>query len=206
MGIHVAGVASALVAVTVLITLAAVWLASGLAISAVAVYGACLVGALAISGAYHAVGPSGASASAKEILRRLDHSAIYVLIAATYTPFVALAGESAGLYVLVTVWTTAVIGIVLTILSPRYYEWMAIILYLAMGWSAVVIGWPLLEALHTVPLILIGVGGALYTGGVAFHLWRSLPFHNAIWHAMVLAASFVFYAAVLTETYLTSLE
>ncbi len=199
--IHVMGVAASMLAVPVLITLVAVWHGDFSRITAVSIYGVSLIAMFALSASYHLVSRE----TAKEILRRLDHSAIFVLIAGTYTPFAVLAGGSAGFWMLGGIWTAAAIGVSIQVLAFRKLEWVALLLYLVMGWAVLLFGWPLLMALSTPTIVLIAVGGATYTLGVVFHLWRKLPFQNAIWHGCVLLASILFYAAVLVENRMVAL-
>ncbi|MEM6932683.1 MAG: hemolysin III family protein [Pseudomonadota bacterium] len=199
--IHCTGVSTSLMAVPVLITLVAVWHEDAPKITATSIYGVTLVAMFAMSALYHNV----THQRAKEILRRLDHSAIYLLIAGTYTPFAVLAGGAASYWLLGGIWTAAATGIALQLLAYRRLEWLALVLYLMMGWAVVVFGWPLLMKLADATIILITIGGLLYTAGVGFHLAQRMPFHNAIWHAFVLAASCVFYAAVLVESRVVAL-
>ena len=196
--IHVAGVMMALMAVPVLVTLVAVWHGTAGVITATVIYGLSLIAMKGISACYHMSAPS----PFKEILRRFDHSAIYLLIAGTYTPFGVLVGGAAGFWTLVGIWTCAAAGISLQVLAPRKLEWLGLALYLGMGWAILLFGWPMLIALSTATITLVAIGGLTYTIGVGFHLAKRMPFHNAIWHGMVLAASGVFYAAVIVETYL----
>jgi len=193
--LHIAGLIAALVAVPVMIALAAVWYGDASTVAAASVYGASLIAMLACSAAYHLV----RRPRAKELLRRFDHAAIYVKIAGTYTPFAVLAAGANAASILAGIWSAAAAGLALKLAAPRRLEGLAIVLYLAMGWAVVAIGGPLIDRISTAALVLIFTGGGLYTLGVVFHLWRRLPFHNAIWHALVLAASFVLYAAVLVE-------
>jgi hemolysin III len=134
--------------------------------------------------------------SAKLILRRLDHSAIYLFIAATYTPFVTQAQQSPlvkGLLVLI--WSVACAGVVLKLMFPGRFERLSIMLCLALGWSGLIAYDAVFASLPASTLGLIVAGGVVYSVGVAFHLWDSLRFQNAIWHAFVLtAAGFQFFA------------
>ena len=134
----------------------------------------------------------------KWILRRFDHSAIYLLIAGTYTPFMAqLKVNLAAGGLLVGVWTTAALGVVLKLVLPGRFDRMALVVYVVLGWSGVMFCGPVIAALPTSTLWLLAAGGALYSMGVFFHLWRSLRFQNAIWHTFVLLAAGCHYAAVL---------
>jgi len=136
-------------------------------------------------------------------LRRLDHSAIYLLIAATYTAFVlpitAQSGAGAPLVILVVQWAAAFAGIGLKIFFPGRFDRASIALYLLMGWSGLFVIGPMASALAPVTMALIAAGGVLYSVGVIFHVWRSLRFQNAIWHGFVLSAALCHYGAVLTS-------
>ncbi len=193
--VHGVGVVFALVGVTALIVYATVFGTSG-QIAAASIYGTGLVLALAISFAYNIWPVS----KVKWHLRRFDHSAIFVLIAATYTPFLQrgiadpfLAG------MLVFIWAAAAAGVALKFLLPGRYDRLAILVYLAMGWVGVFAAGPLLAHLSVTTLTLIVVGGVLYSVGVVFHVWERLRFQNAIWHGFVVAAAAVHYSAVVSS-------
>lgn len=191
--VHAIGVALGLIAATALIVAACIF-ATAADIAAVSVYAAGLISMLALSAAYNLLPVS----RWKWILRRFDHSAIYVLIAATYTPFIAQMRISVTSVVLMTgVWAVAVIGIVLKLFFPGRFDRLAIGLYLAMGWSGVMVYDVIAEALPQGTLWLIATGGVLYSAGVIFHVWERLRFQNAIWHGFVLLAASCHYAAVL---------
>jgi hemolysin III len=131
-------------------------------------------------------------------LRRVDRAAIYFKIAGTYTPLAVLTSGQFG-FVLASIWAAAFAGVSLVIVSPDRAKWLALALYLGLGWAGAFVGGPLVSQLTTSGFSLILVGGGLYTVGVGFFLWQRLPFHNTIWHMLVLAGSFVFYAAILVE-------
>lgn len=193
--VHGVGVVLALIGVTVLIFYATVWATSG-QLAAAWIYGTGLVAALATSFAYNLWPVS----NVKWQLRRFDHAAIFVLIAATYTPFLQRGIDEpllAGM--LVGIWLMAAAGVALKFLFPGRYDRLAILLYLAMGWSGIAAAGPLTTHLSTATLTLIVVGGVLYSVGVIFHVWEKLRFQNAIWHAFVVAAAAVHYSAVLTS-------
>ena len=152
-----------------------------------------LVTMLALSAAYNMwpVSP------AKWILRRFDHSAIYLLIAGTYMPFLAQmksalvsAGLGAG------VWLSAVIGMALKLALPGRFDRLAVVLCLLLGWSGVIVYDSLASSLPSASLWLLAIGGILYSVGALFHICRGLRFHNAIWHGFVLIASSCHYSAV----------
>jgi hemolysin III len=132
-------------------------------------------------------------------LRRLDHSAIYLLIAATYTAFMLPMHGTAPALVLAIIWAVALAGIAIKLFWPGRLDRTAVGLYLSMGWSGVFTIGPITAALAPVTLWLIGAGGVLYSVGVVFHGWSGLRFQNAIWHGFVLAAALCHYAAVVTS-------
>lgn len=135
----------------------------------------------------------------KWLLRRFDHSAIYLLIAGTYTPFLLqMKSGIVAAVLLAAVWLTATIGVALKLAWPGRFDRLSIALYLVLGWSGALAYAPVTAALRPLTLWLIVIGGALYSIGVLFHVWRSLRFQNAIWHGFVLAAAGVHYIAVLT--------
>ena len=157
------------------------------------VFGATLVFLYASSTLYHAV----ANARAKAVLRVLDHSAIFLLIAGTYTPFtlVSLRGPW-GWSLFGVVWGLALAGITLRLALRRRPTALFVTLYLAMGWCVVVAAKPLLAAVAPGGIALLVAGGLAYSVGVVFYVWRR-PYHHAIWHAFVLAGSAFHFAAVL---------
>ena len=197
--VHCVGVALALMGVPVMIVLAALLDGTGPVIAGVSVYAAGMLLMLGCSAAYHllpAVKPAWG-----ELLRRFDHAAIYLKIAATQTPFAVLIGGAGAAWVLGSVWIAALGGAVLRIFWPRGFRRLAVPFYLALGWAGLALFWPGAgeASLGLATVILCAVGGVLYTLGVPFLLAERLRFHNAIWHGFVLVATFVFYAAVLAE-------
>jgi len=135
---------------------------------------------------------------AKWVLRRFDHSAIYVLIAATYTPFIMQLKDSIfAMALLAGVWCVAIIGIVFKLVWPGRFDRLSVGLYLAMGWSGIMLYDAVVRALPAMALWFVAAGGVLYTFGVIFHSWRRLRFQNVIWHCFVLLGAACHYTAVL---------
>jgi hemolysin III len=191
--IHVSGLTLVLIAVPALIITVAALHGDFSSIFAVSVYGMALIAMILCSALYNMVThPDWAG-----VLKRLDHSAIYVKIAGTYTPFTLLSGH--GLWLLAGLWSAAFAGVGLKLLYPDRFRLAALALYLGMGWAGLLAGGALLASLSAPVIALIITGGCLYTLGVAFYLCERLPFHYTIWHGLVLAASLVFYAAVTTH-------
>jgi hemolysin III len=191
--VHIVGICFGLVAATVLIVLAAVY-ASALDILVSAVYVAGLLAMLGLSATYNLWPVS----RAKWVLRRFDHSAIYMLIAATYTPFIMEVKESLlAIALLIGVWCAAIAGIVIKLRFPGRFDRLSVGLYLVMGWSGLMLYDSVVKALPAMPLWFVVAGGVLYTLGVVFHAWRRLRFQNAIWHGFVLGGAACHYTAVL---------
>ncbi len=134
----------------------------------------------------------------KWLLRRFDHSAIYLLIAGTYTPFLALMKTSlASATLTIGIWSSALLGMFLKLALPGRFDRLSIALYLLLGWSGVIAYSYLPPVLPSSSLWLIAVGGILYSLGTLFHVWEKLRFQNAIWHGFVLLAAGCHYSAVL---------
>jgi hemolysin III len=191
--IHVVSVVASLIALVALLivafeTQAALWIVS------LAIYGIALVATFSCSAGYHLI----VRPKLKSIFRRLDHAAIFLMIAGTYTPFALMKMDASwGLTLLAVVWSMAALGIAIKLFAPRYLEGISTALYLVQGWAVVVAWKPLVAAVPGHVALLLMLGGVLYTVGVVFHLWEKLPFQNAIWHGFVLTAASVHYAAVL---------
>jgi hemolysin III len=191
--VHAIGILLGIIAATVLVVLTAVY-ASVLNIVAVSIYVAGLLSMLVLSATYNLWPVS----RTKWVLRRFDHSAIYLLIAATYTPFIMELRDSVmALALLIGVWCVAIFGIVLKLGWPGRFDRVAVGLYLALGWSGVMLHDSVVGALPRMSLWLVLAGGALYSLGVIFHAWRRLRFQNVIWHCFVLLGAACHYTAVM---------
>jgi hemolysin III len=191
-GIHVVGIVAA--------PAASIWLlynATGtILILSLTVYCVGLVAMLGVSALYNMLPPI----RSKEIVRRLDHAAIFAMIAGTYTPLLLnrLPGYDAtalGLFE----WIGAVAGIVLALAYPHSYQRVKLALYLLLGWIGVTVMSPLTSAIQETTVILLVVGGVVYSVGAGVHLLQRLRFHNAIWHALVLLAASLHFIAFTTE-------
>jgi hemolysin III len=191
--VHAIGILCGLIAATVLVVLTAVY-ASALNIVAVSIYVAGLLSMLVLSATYNLWPVS----RTKWVLRRFDHSAIYLLIAATYTPFIMELRDSVlALALLIGVWCVAIVGIALKLGWPGRFDRLAVGLYLVLGWSGVMLYHSVVAALPQAALWLVLAGGALYSLGVIFHSWRRLRFQNVIWHCFVLLGAACHYTAVM---------
>jgi len=198
--VHVVGTAAGGVGSAALVALAA-GNAGGATLAASVIYAVGLILMLGCSAANNVI----VGSPRAWLLRRLDHAAIFVMIAGTYTPFTACrlhGGWAFGMTA--AVWAGALAGVFLKLARPHHLERLSVAAYLALGWIVVVGARPVLAALDYSTLMLLAAGGALYCIGICFHLWRSLPFHNAIWHAFVLVAAVCHYAAVLNGVVLAA--
>ena len=181
----------------------AVGVALGLAIwqgglgmaAAVSVYAVCVITMIGCSMAYNLA----ENHKRKSLLRRFDHAAIFLMIAGTYTPFTTIRFDGSWAIGMTSlIWVLALIGVAGKLFLPGVSKRIWILFYVAMGWLVVAAMGPMLEGVPLAGLILLAIGGALYTIGIPFYIWERLPFRRAIWHGFVMAAAGVHYAAVLT--------
>ncbi|OZB06861.1 MAG: hemolysin III [Idiomarina sp. 34-48-12] len=157
------------------------------------IYGASLILLYLASTLYHAF----PWPRVKAFFQQMDHAAIYVLIAGTYTPFALVNLRGAwGWTLLAVVWSIALIGVIMEVAVKERKKWLSLSLYLGMGWMALIMIKPMLETVDAGGLWLLLAGGLAYTFGVIFYVWKSLRFHHAIWHLFVLAGSVLHFFSV----------
>src|SRR5215813_9558811 len=188
--LHVAGIGFAVTGLVLLISMADGL--PGFQSTSVWIYGIGLVSVVATSAAYNAW-PLG---STKLLLRRFDQSAIYLFIAASYTPIIARSDLAPNKILLVAIWALAWLGVVLKLAFPFRFERLAILLCFTLGWSGLLAYDLVFSPLAATTVCLIVVGGVLYSIGVVFHLWDNLRFQNVIWHGFVLSAAGLQFVAV----------
>jgi hemolysin III len=176
-------------------------LALGLAVSngmlgkvaAVSIYALGLIAMLAFSLAYNFAKPSW-----QPFLRRLDHAGIFLMIAASYTPFTTQALTGAWSIGMTTaVWSLAALGMAGKMFLPGLGKAIWVVLYLALGWMVVIAIKPMIEEVPAVAMWLLAAGGVVYTVGTIFYAAKGLKFRRAIWHGHVVAAAGLHYAAIL---------
>jgi hemolysin III len=162
-------------------------------ITACAIYASTLVLLYGTSTLYHAL----SATRARDVLRVLDHSAIYLLIAGTYTPFalVSLRGPW-GWTLLAIVWSLALAGVTMKAVFGARWPIISTALYIAMGWVVIIAVKPLVAHVPPAGIAWLVAGGLAYTGGVVFYAWTKLRYSHAIWHLFVLAGSVCHYIAV----------
>lgn len=159
-----------------------------------AVFGTTLILLYVTSTLYHSV----SHPRLKPVLRMLDHTAIYLLIAGTYTPFTLITLHGPwGWGILTANWVLAIAGIAHAWSPWRRYRAVAHVLYVLMGWLILIAAVPLSRALQVGGLVLLVLGGVVYTSGLAFYAWRRLPYNHLVWHLFVLTGSVLHFFAVL---------
>ena len=190
---HGFGLALSLVAAPVLIV-TAIATNDAWRIVAVSIYAATLILLYAASTLYHSV----RRVEHKEAWQRVDHAAIYLLIAGTYTPFTLISLRGAwGWSLFGIVWGLALVGVALKTRFGARLPALSTWLYLAMGWIIVIALRPLSQHVAPAGLRWLALGGVLYTGGVVFYVWERIRFSHAVWHLFVLGGSVAHFAAVL---------
>jgi hemolysin III len=190
--VHAVGVTTGFIAAITLVLIALEHLPTGAA-AAVVIYALGMLAMFCFSAAYNlSRGPK------RWLWRRCDHAAIFIKIAATYTPFaVAKMGGTTGMALLAAVWGIALAGAAAKLIAPHRVARLSTLWYLAQGWTCALTMRPLLSALSPTAFVLLLAGGVLYTVGVAIHLSERVTYHNAIWHGFVLVASACHFAAVM---------
>jgi hemolysin III len=197
--VHVVGLTLALVGGIVLLALA-VRAGSISRVVGVAIYAAGVLAMLAFSTAYNF-----AKARYRPVLRRLDHAGIFLMIAASYTPFTVHNLTGAWAWgMTIAVWSIAALGVLGKIFVPKMDRRLSLALYLALGWLVVVALKPMIDHVAWYALLLLLAGGVLYSTGVIFYVNKRLKFSRAIWHGHVVAAAAAHWAAVLVGVVLAS--
>ncbi|HEX7486442.1 MAG TPA: hemolysin III family protein [Vicinamibacterales bacterium] len=190
---HLVGAMLALVGLVVLVVVARLHGGVGRIVS-VSIYGASLLMLYTFSTLYHSL-----TGTAKRVFQHLDHTAIYLLIAGTYTPLtLVVLGGRTGWSLFAAVWTLAVVGALQEFRRVKGERVLSVVIYLAMGWMAVFALGPLVKAIGPAGLAWIVGGGVCYTAGVGFYAFdRRLPVFHGVWHLFVLAGSLAHYVVVL---------
>jgi hemolysin III len=192
LAVHVAGLAFGVVGAAVIIVLASL---EGRAtpIVTVSIYSFGLIAMLTCSALYNIVQPG----QRTSWLRRMDHAAIFVMIAGSCTPFALQGSEGWRIAALVLLWAVALGAAGIKLFLPGRFERTMLFMYLALGWGGAAILAGQIAQLPLGAAVLLGVGGVLYSVGVIFHVWQSLKFSNVVWHVFVLAAAICHYGAIL---------
>lgn len=190
---HGIGIPLSIAALAILVAFSALY-GDAWHVTSTAIYGATLILLYTASTLYHSI----PHARAKKILQRLDHVAIFLLIAGTYTPFTLVSlRDSWGWLLFAMVWGIAILGIYVEIWGSSKLRRWSLALYLGMGWLVVIAIKPMLENVETGGLLLLLAGGLSYSLGAIFYAWERLSYNHAIWHIFVLAGSVLHFFSIL---------
>ncbi|QKN80585.1 PAQR family membrane homeostasis protein TrhA [Scandinavium goeteborgense] len=190
---HGIGLVFGIVGLVLLLMQAADANASATAIASYSLYGGSMILLFLASTLYHAVPHQ----RAKLWLKKLDHCAIYLLIAGTYTPFL-LVGLDSGLArgLMVVIWSLALLGILFKLTIAHRFKVLSLVTYLLMGWLSVIVVYQLAMKLSMGGVALLAAGGVVYTLGVIFYVCKRIPYNHAIWHGFVLGGSVCHFLAI----------
>jgi hemolysin III len=190
--VHVIGLAFAVIGGGVAVALAVNHGVIGLS-AAIGIYALGFIAMLSFSAAYNFAHPRW-----QPFLFRLDHAGIFLMIAASYTPFTTQLLHGAWSWgMTAAVWTLAIIGIIIKLCLPRLGETVSMVFYLIMGWLVVLAIKPLVEQVPLVPLVLLAAGGIVYSIGAVLFVMKRCKFRRAIWHGHVVAGAITHYAAIM---------
>ncbi|MCP4995167.1 MAG: hemolysin III family protein [Gammaproteobacteria bacterium] len=189
---HGVGVALSIAGLAILVAFSSLY-GDAWHVTSTSIYGVTLILLYTASTLYHGV----THTQVKAVLQQLDHAAIFLLIAGTYTPFtlVSLRGEW-GWTLFALIWGMALFGVVLQLVAPRK-EKLSLALYMIMGWLVVIALEPMIDAVGTGGMLLLLVGGLCYTVGAIFYVWERLAYNHAVWHVFVLAGSIFHFFSIL---------
>ncbi|MEM9055434.1 MAG: hemolysin III family protein [Pseudomonadota bacterium] len=190
--VHLSGLVLAIIGAFFLIILSAQSGNLG-RVLAISIYSAGIIAMLSFSAIYNFASPQ-----KRPELRRFDYAGIFLMIAASYTPFTTQRLEGGwAVGMTLAVWSLAAFGIFAKFFLPGLSKRFWVVFYIALGWLVVIALGPMLAAVHWVSLLLLLIGGVIYTLGVIFHMMRSLTYNRAIWHGHVVTAAGTHWAAVL---------
>jgi len=167
--------------------------ANALAITSYSLYGGSMILLFLASTLYHAIPHQ----RAKFWLKRLDHCAIYLLIAGTYTPFLLVGLNSPLAHgLMIVIWSLALLGVLFKLAFVHRFEALSVVTYLLMGWLSLIVIYQLAMKLSPGGVWLLAAGGVIYSLGVIFYLSNRIPYNHAIWHGFVLGGSICHFLAI----------
>ncbi|CAH0532269.1 hypothetical protein VST7929_00081 [Vibrio stylophorae] len=190
---HGAGVIFAIVGLVLLLVDAVHSGADTLSITSFAIYGSSMILLYLASTLYHAI----PFERAKRALKTFDHCAIYLLIAGTYTPFLLISLRTPlAITLMAVIWCIALIGVVLKVAFVYRFKKLSLAIYLAMGWLSLIAVYQLAQALAWPGMLLLALGGVVYSLGVIFYVCKRIPYNHAIWHGFVLGGTLCHFFAI----------
>lgn len=190
---HGVGCLFGIIGLVLLLTQAIESRAGALAIASYSLYGGSMILLFLASTLYHAIPHQ----RAKYWLKKLDHSAIYLLIAGTYTPFLLVGLKSPLAHgLMVVIWSLALVGIVFKLAFAHRFEALSLTTYLLMGWLSLIVIYQMVTKLPAGSVWLLAAGGVIYSLGVIFYVAKRIPYNHAIWHGFVLGGSLCHFFAI----------
>ncbi|OCH59620.1 PAQR family membrane homeostasis protein TrhA [Vibrio splendidus] len=181
---HGLGVVLGVVGLILLLIRAFDYQADMLTVASMAVYGSSIILLFLASTLYHSI----ATEKTKRLLKTLDHCAIYLLIAGSYTPFLLVGLRTPlAMGLMAVIWGIALVGIIMKIAFVYRFKRLSLFIYLAMGWLSLIVVYQLAMNIDIGGLVLLAVGGVIYSLGVIFYVAKRIPYNHAIWHLFVLA-------------------
>ena len=181
---HGLGVVLGIVGLILLLIKANQFEADSLTMASMAIYGSSIILLFLASTLYHSI----TTEKTKRLLKTLDHCAIYLLIAGSYTPFLLVSLRTPlALGLMGVIWAIALLGIVMKIAFVYRFKRLSLVTYLAMGWLSLIVIYQLAKSVELGGLILLAAGGIIYSLGVIFYVAKRIPYNHAIWHLFVLA-------------------
>ncbi|MFH8135537.1 hemolysin III family protein [Pantoea osteomyelitidis] len=190
---HGLGCVFGIVGLILLLTQAIEMRADAMALTSYSLYGGSMILLFLASTLYHAIPHQ----KAKRWLKKLDHCAIYLLIAGTYTPFLLVGLKSPLAHgLMVVIWSMALAGIIFKLTIAHRFKILSLVTYLSMGWLSLIVIYQLALKLSAGGIWLLAAGGIVYSLGVIFYVARRIPYNHAIWHAFVLGGSACHFCAI----------
>ncbi|MEZ8744730.1 hemolysin III family protein [Vibrio sp. 10N.261.49.A5] len=181
---HGLGVVLGVVGLILLLIRAFDYQADMLTVASMAVYGSSIILLFLASTLYHSI----TTEKTKRLLKTLDHCAIYLLIAGSYTPFLLVGLRTPlAMGLMAVIWGIALVGIIMKIAFVYRFKRLSLFIYLAMGWLSLIVVYQLAMNIDIGGLVLLAVGGVIYSLGVVFYVAKRIPYNHAIWHLFVLA-------------------
>ncbi len=190
---HGIGMIFGIVALVLLLQKALSYQADTMTLASMAIYGSSMIVLFLASTLYHAV----PHPRAKRWLKTFDHSAIYLLIAGSYTPFLLVSLRTPlAIGLMVVIWSIAILGIIMKLAFVYRFKRFSLISYVTMGWLSLIVVYQLAITLHSSGLALLAAGGLIYSLGVIFYVNKRIPFNHAIWHCFVLGGAVCHFLAI----------
>ncbi|WP_059022093.1 PAQR family membrane homeostasis protein TrhA [Vibrio coralliirubri] len=181
---HGLGVVLGVVGLILLLIRAFDYQADMLTVASMAIYGSSIILLFLASTLYHSI----TTEKTKRLLKTLDHCAIYLLIAGSYTPFLLVGLRTPlAMGLMAVVWGIALVGIIMKIAFVYRFKRLSLFIYLAMGWLSLIVVYQLAMNIEIGGLVLLALGGVIYSLGVIFYVAKRIPYNHAIWHLFVLA-------------------